>query len=130
MKSRCYTKITSSKVENVLNYFYNNNDNRTSVIAKNLNVPLSHVNYILDIHLKYKKNAYISEIIYEGGNVPKMKLKVYEDKLLIGEFKSYYDAEKKLKIPMSSIARYLQFDGETTINHYKIKKRYTYIKIA
>ena len=96
-------------MENVLNYFYSNNDNRTSVIAKNLDVPLDHVNYILDIHLKYKKNAYISEIIYKGSNVPKMKLKVYEGKLLIGEFKSYYDAEKKLKLPYGYISYMIDF---------------------
>ena len=61
MTTRIYTKITPEMAKKVLDYFYNYDDNRTNVIAKRLNLKHNLVNYILDLHLKYKKNAYISE---------------------------------------------------------------------
>ena len=58
--TRVYNKITPETADKILIYFYNNNDNRSTVIAKELKLPTHFVNYVLDIHLKYKKNAYIT----------------------------------------------------------------------
>ena len=48
--------ITPQQVDSVLKHFYNNDDNRSSVIAKKLNIQLHNVNYIIDLHLSRKKN--------------------------------------------------------------------------
>jgi ABC-type transporter lipoprotein component MlaA len=62
--TKVYNKITPKMADKVLTYFYNNEDNRSSVIAKKLKVKEHFVNYILDIHLSYKKNAYVIEKYY------------------------------------------------------------------
>ena len=61
---RIYTTITPEMAEDVLKYFYSHNDNRSTVIAKALNLKHFTVNYILDVHLSYKKNAYVYESYY------------------------------------------------------------------
>ena len=48
--------ITPQEVDNVLNYFYKNNDNRSTVIAKHFKITLRSVDYIIDLHLSRKKN--------------------------------------------------------------------------
>ncbi len=60
MTTRIYTKITPEMIKKVLDYFYNYNDNRTIVIAKRFNINYHLVNYILDVHLKYKANYYVN----------------------------------------------------------------------
>ena len=58
---RQYAHITPAIGDLVLEYFYTYSDNRTTVIAKALNLKLFTVDYILDVHLSNKKNSYVSE---------------------------------------------------------------------
>jgi len=131
MNSRLYTNITPKIAESVLQYFYTNNDNRSTVIAKALGIKLHYVDYIIDIDLKYKRNSYVdlyNSIKYES--VKRTKLKVYEADTLIGSYTSYVDAEKDLKLPKHIIYKYLQNGLEiNTRYHTKLKKTYTYVKV-
>ena len=47
--------IKGQDYENVINQFMTQHDNRTSVIAKTLNLHFNYVNYIIYYHLSMKK---------------------------------------------------------------------------
>ena len=49
---------------NVIDYFNNNKDNRTTVIAKNCSLSVSKANYYLNLYLSLKKNYMGEEVIY------------------------------------------------------------------
>lgn len=126
-------KVDDIDYENVVNYFNNNHDNRTSKIAKHFNLKKEYVNYILDLFLSKKRNYMGGKINYLSGinkeNYNSIKLKVYNNNVLIGEFDNIKTAavELGLKYP-SSISRRLINDNEATIYHYSINKTYTYVK--
>jgi hypothetical protein len=129
-------KITPKLVEKVLHYFYNNHDNRSSVIAKHLRIKTYTVDYILDVHLSYKKNAYIDSKS-KHNRINKIDLRGNKTKVLvydaitnefIGKFKSLTSAENTLSLSRSSISRNLRGKNNCIIHHYKINKKYKYVR--
>jgi|AntAceMinimDraft_18_1070375.scaffolds.fasta_scaffold146765_3 hypothetical protein len=132
MNSRLYINITPQQAERVLHYFYTNNDNRSTVISKALDIKLHYVDYIIDIDLKYKKNYHLDKF-KKNKYVHKdtIKLKVYEGDILLGSFVSYRQAEKTLNLGNNLLYKYLQDEDDIiTRYHTKLKKTYTYVKIA
>jgi hypothetical protein len=128
--------ITPKMVDKVINYFYNNHDNRSSVISKDLRIKTYTVDYILDVHLSYKKNAYIDSKS-KHNRVNKIDLRGNKTKVLvydaitnefIGKFKSLTSAENTLELSRCSISRSLRNKKTCIIHHYKINKRYKYVK--
>jgi len=131
MSLRNYKSITPEVYKKVLDYFYNNNDNRTSVISNELYLNVNCVNYILDMHLKYKNNAYVDESTHRKKKKP-IKIRVYDwTHTLIGEFKSYKDAISHLGISRNSLEYKFRKENshQVSIFHNRINKLYTYVKI-
>ena len=98
--------ITPEQTDKVLNYFYNNNDNRSSVIAKALNIKLHFVNYIIDLDLS-KKSNYMGNPVVHGskefhGNCK--KIIVYdENNEIVDTFSSIRKCAKELNVTPHTI---------------------------
>ena len=117
--------ITPEEGEAVLNYFYNNNDNRSGVISKVLKLPLRKVNYILDLHISRKKN-------YNGEPLNKVKhvipnrksIAAYDEQdNLLGEFTSIISCGKELGVNPGCISKYFAGSGKGMyINHKGSRK--------
>ena len=101
--------ITPNEVEDVLHYFYNNHDNRSGVISKKLNITVSKVNKIIEVHLSRKRN-YMPSVTPKKitSSVHNRKpLKAYnEDGELLGEFTSFKVAGRELKVNPGCISKY------------------------
>ena len=133
MRNAVY-KIDENDYNNVIEYFNNNHDNRTSIIAKKLKLKKVYVSYIIDLFLSKKRN-------YMGANIRQSKpkneyhlnsipLEIYEDEKFIGKFNSIKDAAEFIGLKNSSwISKNLIDTDIAIINHYAIKKKYTYVKI-
>ena len=122
--------ITPQEVEDVLNYFYNNNDNRSGVIAKKLNISVSKVNKIIEVHLSHKRNYMPSKKVEppKRGNYKNMKpLKVYENDILIGEFASHKLAGDRLGVPHGTISKGIRHLKECIQTHISTGKTYKYV---
>ena len=98
--------ITPTQVDSVLNYFYNNNDNRSSSIAKALNIKLHFVNYIIDLHLSKKSNYMGNPIIHGSkehhGNCKKIIAYDANDDI-IATFASIKKCSKELNVTPHTI---------------------------
>ncbi len=100
---------TENEVEDVLFYFYNNNDNRSAVIAKKLNINLSKVSQIIELDLSKKRNYMPSLKVERKGSIKNRKpIRAYnDDDKLLGEFPSLLDCAKKLGVNPGCISKYL-----------------------
>ena len=120
--------ITPEQVDDVLNYFYNNNDNRSSVISKVLNIKLWKVDYIIDFHLSLKEN-YISEPLKVQKTIHKNSKSIIvtdDDNNFIGEFISIKECSKQLNVNHCSISNFLRgFNSGKFIKHHN-GKTYNY----
>jgi len=130
--------ITPNEVEDVLHYFYNNHDNRSSVIAKNLNLKLRSVNYIIDLHLSKKRNYMgtpINRSKTRHNNRKRVIVHDHEDKF-IGEYESIIECAKELGVNEGCISKFINgvrgvygvYGGGYT-SHYNGKK-YSYSLVS
>jgi len=127
--------ITPNEVEDVLHYFYNNHDNRSSVISKNLNIKLRSVNYIIDLHLSRKKN-YNGKPINNNKTRHKnsKKVIVYDhDNNFIGEYDSIRKCANKLGVNEGCISKFINgvsgvygSEGGSSYMSHDNGKKYSY----
>ena len=120
--------ITPNEVEDVLYYFYNNHDNRSSIIAKNLGVKLRSVNYIIDLHLSRKKNYMGVKPNYNQFKKEKgKKVAVYDDdNNFIGEYESLRQCANELNVNEGCISKFIRgYHSNGYVNHNNGKK-YSY----
>ena len=98
--------ITPQQVDSVLKYFYNNDDNRSSVIAKKLNVKLHFVNYIIDLHLSKKRNYMGNPVVHGSkefhGNCKKI-IAYNENNEIVATFPSIKKCAKELNVTPHTI---------------------------
>ena len=101
--------ITPQEVDDVLNYFYSNHDNRSGVIAKKLNISVSKVNKIIEVHLSHKRNYMPSKKVEPPKRrVNNMKpIRAYDvDDNLLGEFQSFKICGRELGVNPGCISKY------------------------
>jgi len=121
--------ITPNEVEDVLHYFYNNHDNRSGVIAKNLNIKLRSVNYIIDLHLSKKRNYMGVKPNYNKfeKHIGKKVVVYDENNNLIGNYKTLIDCANKLGVNEGCISKFIRgYHSGGHVNHNNGNK-YTYI---
>ena len=116
--------ITPEQVDNVLNYFYNNNDNRSTIIAKELNIKLHSVDYIIDLHLSKKRNYMGNPVIHKAkinhGNCK--EIIAYDAKgNFIDSYNSIRECSESLHISKFTISKYLQARHSKTRNGYSFE---------
>ena len=116
--------------EHILEYFYNNHDNRSSVIAKHFNLKSYYVDKVIEEDLSKKAN-YMGDIKIKR-KVPyrsTTQVEVFEDGVFIGRYNSFSECERQLNLPKSILTykyRYLSKPKKFTVKHSKLNKTYTY----
>jgi len=122
-------KIDQDEYNLVINYFNNNNDNRTSAISRILGFSTQKVSFYIDYYLSRKAN-YMGDVIFCNGESPKNanpnEVLVYEFGKLIDIFQSISDAERKLGLSHDCVK--MHGENEKTINHTKLNRKLTYIR--
>ena len=125
------------KVVDLFKYLENN---RTSDIAKILNITRHTTSYYIDVYLSLKKNYMgdkvtppSSKFQYKKNGISKTNfsrkgkpVRVYEDGDLVGEFGSIKNAANFLGIYPTNISFKTYLLDKGTINHTSIKRRITY----
>ena len=116
--------------EQILEYFYNNHDNRSSVIAKHFNLNTHYVSNIIDEDLSKKAN-YMGDIKIKR-KVPyrsTTQVEVFEDGVFIGRYNNFSECERELNLPRSILTykyRYLSKPKKFKVKNSKLNKTYTY----
>lgn len=117
--------------EQILQYFYNNHDNQSSVIAKKFNLTLRFVDRIIDADLSQKQNAYKEPFVYvkQRKFIADKVLVLDENDEVLGRFKTYSACAKEMGIYPSHLTYIFESGDKRTIYHKKQNRTLTYIKL-
>ena len=117
--------------EQILQYFYNNHDNQSTVIAKHFGLKSHFVDKIIESDLSKKANYYKDTFDYEKESIRENKkiMILDEDKNVLGIFESYSAGAKFARIHNTQIAYILRDKDRNTIHHKQQNRTLTYIKL-
>ena len=112
--------------DKILQYFYNNHDNQSHIIAKKFNMTVLQVDRIIDADLSQKANYYKDIEI----KIKPIKVRVYDEMNdLIGEFMTMKEASIHFGFHQATLSKMTYGYDKRTIYHSKLNRTLTYIKL-